>query len=127
MDPEGSAFEALHTWVINLTSLQTLCIKNSLGAVNGATLNAFAHAKVVATVGAAHLFNFGSLVHRQFPQFDPMNANQSLGDQSIFRDLADMVGPNTLQNLVTSFVWEAVGNQDNSPPHQTPLSQLFNA
>jgi len=91
------------------------------------TLNAFAQAKVVATVGASNLFNFGASVHKQFPQFDPQDPGQGPGDQTTFRDLTDLISPNSLQFLVVSFVWTAVGGQGEDPPVNTPLSQLFNS
>jgi hypothetical protein len=127
MNPQDSAFEALHTWVINLTRLQNICINNSFGSVKGASLNAFAQAKVGATLGPGNMFNFGAIVHGQFPQFDPMNPAQALGDEDTFSDLTDMISPNNLQQLVTSFLWDALGNQGNGPPRSSQLSQLFNA
>ena len=91
MSGQGKQFEDLCSWVTDLTSLQNICIKKSLGTVQGMSLNAFAQAKVIGTVGGGNLYNFGIYVHQQFPQYNPQDGNETPGDQTTFRDLTDLL------------------------------------
>jgi len=125
MSGQGKQFEDLCSWVTDLTSLQNICIKKSLGTVQGMSLNAFAQAKVIGTVGGGNLYNFGIYVHQQFPQYNPQDCNETPGDQTTFRDLTDLLAPNSLQALVLAYVWATVGGQGTDPPLATPLTQLF--
>lgn len=125
MNAQGSQFEDLCSWVTDLISLQHICIKKSLGTVQGMSLNAFAQAKVIGIVGGGNLYNLGIYVHQQFPQYNPQDPNETPGDQTTFRDLTDLLAPNSLQGVVLAYVWATVGGQDISPPLTTPLSQLF--
>jgi hypothetical protein len=122
----GTELSQLHDWVVDLTNLNLICINKSFGAeVPYMTLNGFAQAKVISTVGAGNLYNFGVCVHQQFPDYDPEDADEVPGDQSSFADLADIVGPLTLQQAVAAYVKAAVSAQGKTPSMKATLATQF--
>lgn len=122
----GAEFEQLHDWVVNLTALQIICIKKAFGAdVPKMTLNSFALAKVISTVGSSNLYNFGVSVHKQFPEYDPEDPEDNPGDQTTFADLTDLIGPLTLQESVVAYVKAAVTAQGQKPSMKATLAQQF--
>lgn len=122
----GAELGQLHDWVVDLTSINLICITKAFGAeVPNMTLNGFAQAKVISTVGAGSLYNFGVCVHKQFPDYDPDDADDVPGDLSSFADLTDVVGALTLQQSVAAYVKAAVSAQGQTPSMRATLAKQF--
>jgi hypothetical protein len=120
-----SPFDLVTTWTNNLRTLKAICA-NFKPEVGAFPLNAFALAKVKATVGAASLNNFLIKVNNQFPQFDPNNPMNNPGDTGTFFDLNENVGQWDLDSSVRSCVNLSLGVGAQGPGDNAQLVNLFN-
>lgn len=121
-----SAFDVLHTWVINLTRIQDICVKSGFGhGVGGMTLNIFARQKVIQTVGNGR--NFLVAVAHAIGGFDPDNPSFTLGDTSSFAELTDWVSPYFLLDATDFYIRSTAGRGADVIPAETKVVDLFSA
>jgi hypothetical protein len=117
-------FDYLQTWVSNLHALQKLCVQHGFGKEVGMlTPNAFAQAKVKATVG--NVYNFTHTVAAELGGFDPNDPAYTPGDKTDFTEVSDWVSPHSLLVSADSSIRSAASNQGKPVPGDTLVTALF--
>jgi hypothetical protein len=128
MPTKSSPVEQLDNWIVTLKTVQSICAKQFNGTVSTWTLNKFATAAVILTVGATNVFNFGVAVGNALSE--PTFSGFSPGDATTFSDLVDAAEqPGSLGwivlNLVQAYCAPSCLQPDGSLDEGKTLAEAF--
>lgn len=124
MKSNSGPFDYVQTWVSNLHALQKLCVQHDFGKEVGMLApNAFAQAKVKATVG--NVYNFTHTVANELGGLNPDDPAYTPGDKTDFAEVTDWVSPHTLLVSADSSIRSAASNQGKPVPGDTLVTALL--